>query len=385
MAACAARSLIAAEAKPALVEHRDGERESGDPIALADRSEVGRGHGGEDAARARRQQVRAVGPGDLLRRIECLDDRRAVRVDIPITMPSLGIAPRDREDLLALLQEVLDHAAPGSDVHDVVLVDDRRDHQQRDGTHLRCLRRVVDQLERPGLQHHRPLGGGDGFADGECVGIHHGRDPGLGQHVAGEGFQPAHGAQSAGVDHCFPADRAEQRVVGRRQPLDDVVEDEPHRLRVAPIQLRVAQQRVGRLRRGQVRLHCSLQQGISLPCRIDEAFVTLRGDTFAGPDGDRAQFAGQGGAAVSEGALPFGEIDPEAGPGSIREHAAGESSGGVGQQQVQRCGEFVGARDRVRHDCVALSVVGTVTSRRRILPVAPFGRLSTIHTRRGYL
>lgn len=33
----------------------------------------------------------------------------------------------------------------------------------------------------------------------------------------------------------------------------------------------------------------------------------------------------------------------------------------------------------------ALSFVGTVISRRRILPVGPFGRLSTNQTRRGYL
>ena len=48
-------------------------------------------------------------------------------------MALLGVrvAPRDHEDLLALLDEPLDHAAAGREVEHVVLVDRRRDEQQR--------------------------------------------------------------------------------------------------------------------------------------------------------------------------------------------------------------------------------------------------------------
>ena len=81
IAACAARSLIAAAAKPARVSSSTvtAKVEARDPVALADLAEVGRGHRREDAARAGGEQVGAVGACDLLHRVHCLDDRRRRR------------------------------------------------------------------------------------------------------------------------------------------------------------------------------------------------------------------------------------------------------------------------------------------------------------------
>jgi len=73
--------------------------------------------------------MRAIGLRDLLNGVQCVQDRLAVGVETPITLVCCGIAPRDGENLLALAQEVLDHAATRRDIEDVELVDHRRDHQ----------------------------------------------------------------------------------------------------------------------------------------------------------------------------------------------------------------------------------------------------------------
>ena len=85
--------------------------------------------------------------GDLLDLPERVEDRVAVGVDAPRPVLGGGIAPGDREDLVALAHEILDHAAARRDIHDVVLVDHRRHQQQRDGVYLLRLRGVLDQFE----------------------------------------------------------------------------------------------------------------------------------------------------------------------------------------------------------------------------------------------
>jgi hypothetical protein len=57
--------------------------------------------------------------------------------------------------MLTVLDKVLDQAAAGREVHRVVLVDRRRQDEQRHLADLRGLRPVLDQLEDFGSQHHR--------------------------------------------------------------------------------------------------------------------------------------------------------------------------------------------------------------------------------------
>ena len=111
----------------ALVEHADAERQAGDPVLLARRGEVARRRVDEhDAARAQAQHVRAVGARDRLDRVERLEHRAGVGVEVPVGVALVRVAPGDREHLLALLDRVLDHAAARREVGDVVLVDHRR-------------------------------------------------------------------------------------------------------------------------------------------------------------------------------------------------------------------------------------------------------------------
>ena len=59
------------------------------------------------------------------------------------------VAPGDDEDLLARGDEVLDHAAPRREVEDVVLVDRRRDEQQRHLAHLLPSSACTGSARRP--------------------------------------------------------------------------------------------------------------------------------------------------------------------------------------------------------------------------------------------
>ncbi len=81
------------EPRAGLIQHGDRQVETRDPVALADLGEVGRGHRRQDAARAGGQQVGAVGPGDFLRRVHRLHDRRPVGVEAPIPVAGLRITP----------------------------------------------------------------------------------------------------------------------------------------------------------------------------------------------------------------------------------------------------------------------------------------------------
>ena len=324
-------------------------------------------------------------------RVHRLHDRRAVGVEAPIAVARLRIAPRNHEDLLALLDEVLDHAAPGRDVHDVVLVDHRRHHEQWNGAHLGCLRGVLNQFEHRGLQYDGPFGDGEVLPHRIGVGLDHRRHPRLRKHVSGKGSHAPYRAQTAGIDQRLPAQRTDQRVVAGRQALHKVVDDELHLLVVAPIQLRVGKQPLGGLGTCQIGLHDSVQQRILLPRRIGEAFVGARRSAVRLAGGDIAEFTGQRADPVRHRAGVLGEVAGEARPGGVRHHPAGEGLGGAGEKQVERRSQLVdfgGGVLGIRgfcHGYRVLSVAGTVMSRFWTLPVGPLGNASTSQTWRGYL
>ena len=88
-------------------------------------------------------------------RVARLEDRGGVGVEVEVALLVVRVAPGDHEHLLALADQVLDQAAPRGEVEHVVLVDRRRDEQQRDLAHLVGLRRVLDQLEDLGAHGRR--------------------------------------------------------------------------------------------------------------------------------------------------------------------------------------------------------------------------------------
>ena len=125
-----------------VVERAHQQRQAGDAVG-AGGAERG---GAEDAAGAGGVEVdglraRALGDGGA-----GLEDRGRVGVEVEVAVLVARVAPGDHEHALALLDQVLDHAAAGREVEHVELVDRRRDEQQRDLADGLGLRRVLDQL-----------------------------------------------------------------------------------------------------------------------------------------------------------------------------------------------------------------------------------------------
>ena len=190
------------------------------------------------------------GSGDLAGGADRSHHRIAVGVQVPVPGLPAGVAPGDHEYLVSLGDEVLDHAAAGRDIGDVVLVDHRRDHEQREPVHGGRGRLVLDELADVGAGHHRPRCHRQVLADLERVGLHHGGDVRGGGHVGGEGADTPDEAQAAGVDVRLPCRRAEVRVVARRGCGDQIGQHELQPRVVAPVQLGVGEQVLGAPARG---------------------------------------------------------------------------------------------------------------------------------------
>jgi hypothetical protein len=122
---------------------------------------VGGGGAGDDAPGADAGQRRPVGATHPLDGVQRVEYRLNVGVKAPAGVPGVRVAPGDHEHLLAVLNQVLDHAAAGCQVQHVVLVDGRRHDEQRYLPDLIGLRPVLDQLQDLGAQHHCSRRDGD--------------------------------------------------------------------------------------------------------------------------------------------------------------------------------------------------------------------------------
>ena len=221
----------------------------------------------------RPHEVDLGGLGDLAYRAERVRDGTAVGVQIPVPGILAGVAPGDHEYLISLRDEELEHAAAGRKVGDVVLVDHRRDHEQRELVHGGRGRLVLDELEDVGAGHHRSRRHREILADLERVGLHHRRDVRGGGHIGDQGTGAPDEAQAAGVDERLPCGRAEQRVVARRGCGDEIGQHELQALIVPPVQLGVSEQLLGGLPDGQVGLDRALEQRVLTPRGICEPAV----------------------------------------------------------------------------------------------------------------
>src|SRR6202012_5038394 len=182
------------QARVRLVEHGDQEGERGDPVRPAGVRQVRGYHRGDDAAGAGPRERGPLAAGDPLGRVHGVQDGLAVRVEVPLGVPRVRVAPGDHEHLQALADQVLHHAAARGQVHHVELVDHRRDDQPRDLAYLGGDRTVLDQLEYRGPQHYGTRRYGEVRADFERVVLDYGRDPRCDRHVAEEMPQARHRA-----------------------------------------------------------------------------------------------------------------------------------------------------------------------------------------------
>ena len=165
--------------------------------------------------------------GDLAGDLDGLLAGGDVGVEVPVALGGRGVAPAHGEVRDRRLHHVLDQAAAGRDVGDVVLVDLRRDGDQRPGRHRLGLRRVLEQLEHLGAVHDLARRHRDVLADPERAGVDRRRHAAVAADVAGHVAQPGQEAGAAGLDGLGQRARVAGQGVGRRQRLDEQRQGEP--------------------------------------------------------------------------------------------------------------------------------------------------------------
>ncbi len=255
------------------VDHRVEQRDVVDPVVL-DLVEVGGGHHREGATQAQPDHVDLLRRGDLADHVERRE--RAVQqvvVHGRARHRGVRVSVADREDGTAVLHRPLDEAAPGRQVHDVVLVDPRRAAQQRDLVYLLGLRQVLEDLDQVAAVHHLRRGAGEVAADLERAGVHLPGPAVVVQHVVDEVAPAVDEAAPAGVQRPLEYRRIGDREVGRRER----VGEEPHRqLRLAlvhRVQIGDAQQVHAVLAGGEVGLPQCPERRVLLPGRVAEPAV----------------------------------------------------------------------------------------------------------------
>ena len=192
-------------------------------------------------------------------------------------MPGVRVAPGHHEHLLALADQVLDHAPAGGQVDDVVLVDHRRDDQQRELADALRDRAVLDQLEPACAAPPRPGVTARSVPTSNASGSTIAGTRGGAARSAARCRRPGQRAAAAGVDGRLQRRRVEQRVVARRERVDQVGQHEPTRVSSRQSRSASGQQRLGRLAGRQVGLHAAAQQRVAGPGRVGEPAVPRAG------------------------------------------------------------------------------------------------------------
>jgi hypothetical protein len=313
-----------------------------------------------------------LGASDALDGVECLDDRLDVGGEAPVGVPGVRVAPGDHEDLLTLLYQVLDQAAPRCEVDGVELVDRRWDDEHRRGAHRLGLRPVLDQLQDLGPVHHRARCDRDVAAHLETRRVDHLRNARCAQQVPGKVSSAAHEVRTAGVDGFLRRLRVHHRNIARRHGFGEVQNEEPHATLVAPIQLGQADQLLRGTSGHQVGLDNSPQPRIVRPRRVGEATVPLGRRQVRRACADADQL----GCQRSQPLPGLGRAGEELAEELCRRRVRGESARATerafDEQRVQRRGELVGLT-RTGHVCTS-----SVISRLRIFPVGPLGSAAMI-------
>ena len=135
-------------ARPGEVDEGVEQRRRRDAV-LAGRLQVGQQRGGQRAAEAEPHDARPLGPGDVPDDVEGRDrPAQQVVVEADVAVGGVRVAVADGEDRVAVLHRPLHEAAPRRQVHDVVLVDPGRAHQQRRRVDRLGARGVLDQLHQ---------------------------------------------------------------------------------------------------------------------------------------------------------------------------------------------------------------------------------------------
>ena len=294
------------------------------------------GRGGHQAARAVAEQVRAIAARDVQHGIERLDHRVGVRVQAPVALLRARVAPGDREHLLAALDQVLDVASSRREIHDVELVDHRRHEEDRDLPHLRGRRLVVDELEPLVAEHDGSRAQGEVAADGELADVDVGGQAGRLPHVVGELARAAHEAPPARVDRSLEHRGIDERSVGGRQRVDDVLGDEVQLAVIGPVELGIVDEPAHRVVHGEVGLQQPVVDPALRPGGVDEPAVAARRLQLRAAGDDLRELPGQRGAAPDHPPGMAGEPRHEAEGLPAWQEALTSAESGLREQQVER-------------------------------------------------
>ena len=318
------------------VERAHEQRQARDVAERALRREVPDGAGRDDPARARRVEVDRRLLRDRGDGVAGLQHRVRVGVEVEVGVLLVRVAPRDDEDLHPLADEVLDEAAPRREVEDVVLVDRRRDEQQRDLVDLLRRRPVLDELEDLRVEHDRARGGGEVAPHLELRRVDALRQPRRPGDVGREAPRAADQVRAALVDDRAQDGRVRQREVRGRDGVEHVARREARLTLRLPVELGVRDQAVDGLARRQVALHHPAEQPVLLPGGVREAAVVPRGALLGAAGGDPGEPAAERGGAPCGLAWMPGGARGDPGDRARGEEAPRAAGGGVGQQHVER-------------------------------------------------
>ena len=245
------------------------------------------------------------------------------------------VAPRDHEDLMPLGEVVLGDAPTGRDVEDVVLVDRRRDEEQRDFANLLGRRPVLEQLEHFVAHDHRPRRDRQVPADLELALINRRRQTGRGSEITCQSPRAADEIASARVDRLLDDLGVRPWEICRRDRVEHVSGRQPRAAFCSPIDLRVGDQAVHGLAEGEVALEQTAKQPVALPRRIAEAPVAFRRGELRPSRGHEPELGREGARARRHLSRVARQSGPDLDRRSGRHEPRSASGRRLGQHHVQ--------------------------------------------------
>jgi hypothetical protein len=231
-------------------------------------------HREEHATRAVPEDMGLLDTGDRTDNIERFGGRCEVVVDAPDAVLGPRVAPHDGVDLDAARHGILDEAAAGGEVPEVVLVDRGRQQHERQATHGRRHRRVVDELEHRRAMDDHAWGAGDILANDEGVFIDLRGEAAVGDEVSQEVGAAVPQRPAARREGRLDGLRIAVQGVGGRQRRGDDAHDEATALPRAPIDLVIVDQVHHFLLPREVGQGPALVDRVVLPGAVAEAPVT---------------------------------------------------------------------------------------------------------------
>ncbi len=312
------------------VETGDHERRRGDEV-VAGCGEVAEEASHRDAAGADPRDVGTVGTGDLAGDLDRFLARGDVGVEVPVAVRGGRVAPAHREVREPGSHHVLDEAAVGCEVGDVVLVDLRRDRHQRSGRHGLGLCLVLDQLEDIGAVHDVTGGGGDVVAEPEGAGVDRRRHAAVAADVAGQVAQSCEQAAAARLDGLGQRARVAGQRVRRSQRLDQQRQREPGAFAALGVEVDLVDQSHDGCRVDQVGLHEPAVDRVVGPRRVGEALVALGRLHAAAADRHVGEIGASSESRREHQRRIDGDVPCEAGEGGGHLRA-GQADEGVGAE-----------------------------------------------------